>query len=209
MPFFCSYHVPSITLFPPIQLLPTLSLCPNHQTLHHPFRYGTPSLIKCIYFLSFKSTPKNILPLPPSSALLLSIYFDLKVSQEQWQGDCGPHPPAVTQPPEDHQGKLNGPTDGYHCAREGVGQCVATVPQKTWGKSRACVCMRFSVCLFTCLWSLHLFCACASMFCVCVPLCLCGWWGLRGGGGMVGGHGSLTQDVWNLLAWQCVTRLLG
>lgn len=48
-------------------------------------------------------------------------------------------PLADSHPPEYHQGKLNGPTDGDYCVKEGVGQSVAVVPQKTWGV--VCVCM--------------------------------------------------------------------
>lgn len=89
-------------------------------------------------------------------------------------------PPTDSQPPENSNGKLNGPTDGGYCMREGTGKSVAVER----------VCMWFKVCLCMCIYVYTCFCVWTSVFCVCA-------WGWKGGE-----RNGLTQDVWNLLAWQ-------
>lgn len=70
-------------------------------------------------------------------------------------------PPADSQPPEDRQGKLNGPTDGDYCEGRVRGRAWQQ-RRKTWGVVR----------VSTCLWRLHLFlCVCRHVLCVCVCTC--------------------------------------
>lgn len=165
------------------------SLCPNYLTHHHIQIYNT-TLTKSVFLL-----PKH--SITSYTVLLLRIYFDLKGWQQQWLWFP---PPTDSQPPEDPQGKLNGPTDGRYCGREGLGETVTSVPQKTWGVVRA---VHVRLCM--CIRRVHLFMS-VCKYALCVHALAPLW--LFAGGGMEG-HAGLTQDVWNLLAWQRVTRLLG
>lgn len=166
------------------------SLCPNYLTHHHTQIYNTT-------LTNLFSYCQNI----PSLAILSSFWRSIFIWQEQWLWFPSP---TDSQPPEDPQGKLNGPTDGRYCGREGLGQTVTSVPQKTWGVMRA-VHVHVHVRLCTCIRRVHLFMS-VCKYALCVHALAPLW--LFAGGGMEG-HAGLTQDVWNLLAWQHVTRLLG
>lgn len=85
-------------------------------------------------------------------------------------------PPTDSQPPEDPQGKLNGPTDGRYCGREGLGQTVTSVPQKTWGVVRAVASVHVymkSTFVYVCV-QICIVCSCTCAF---VVVC----WGWDGG----------------------------
>lgn len=155
-------------LFSPCAIFHFLPFChfgPNHPNFIHPYVCVTSSCIKCS---SFKVYSPNGTPSP---ALLLSIYVDLEVSQEQSRGDCDvlhlqTHNPQRT-------------------ARESwTGQQMETIVKAGWGVERGSSAARRGeswecprVCEgYTC------FCVCAGMCCVCVcalaPLCLRGrCWG--------------------------------
>lgn len=183
MPFFYSSPVPFITLFPPIQLPPTLSLCPSHLTLNHPCFYNTSSFIKCIYFPPFKFTPKTFYHSLP---LLLSLWVSILI----WRcHTCNGRVTVVPSTcrlttPRGSAGKVERANRWRLLCEGGCGVERGSSAAESW--ECACVCLWFSVCLCTCI---HLFlCVCKYVLCVFVPFVfVCGGAGVRrrcGGEGM-------------------------